>query len=220
MEGLLGEVADRIGEALHDPSAYPTGVDPYSDTYVVIRSSRGRWTLVADIVGDALDDAEAVALWGRLAAAAAWTPLADVHVGYTAGRVEMDLASPTSRETWVEGPVPVDERGVPPVTSWRMYGVRLRGDAAAASRWTACESDIRTARCYAGGRPDSVVPVVARLDSRGEYAGWVETGSGELSMVQHRRVFDIQFPYGYRVEQDAGMGCRVRLSITADGEDL
>lgn len=55
--------------------------------------------------------------------------------------------------------------------------------------------------------------LIVTTDAEGDYLGWIETGKSEPEMIQHREIFNIQFPYGYRAEVEAGRGEAVRLRV-------
>jgi hypothetical protein len=57
------------------------------------------------------------------------------------------------------------------------------------------------------------VPVLVTEDDEGDYLGWIRTGKTDLVMIQHRHIFNVQFPHGYRVEVEAGRGEAVHLRI-------
>ena len=50
---------------------------------------------------------------------------------------------------------------------------------------------------------------------QGEYLGWVATGRTAPSMVTLDRLFDINFPNGYKAEENRGHGIAVRLDVKA-----
>ncbi len=58
-----------------------------------------------------------------------------------------------------------------------------------------------------------VIEVSAIADIDGDYMGWVEPQTGRLTMVQHQRIFDVQFPYGPSAAEAAGQGHAVRVRI-------
>jgi hypothetical protein len=89
------------------------------------------------------------------------------------------------------------------VREWRMHGSRnSRGT------WYAV-GDVRYVRLH-GTQP---IPVLVTADDEGDYLGWVEAGKSEPVMIQHREIFNIQFPYGYQAEVRAGHGEAVGLRI-------
>jgi len=57
--------------------------------------------------------------------------------------------------------------------------------------------------------------ISARLieDPEGDLRGWVPTGKTMVEMVQHHRVFPIQFTYGVEAELERGNGEVVPLRI-------
>ena len=62
-----------------------------------------------------------------------------------------------------------------------------------------------------------MLPVPIRLieDPEGIYLGWLPNNPEETDplFVQHQRIFNISFPYGYQAEEQAGRGKAVRLRI-------
>lgn len=89
------------------------------------------------------------------------------------------------------------------VREWRMYGARNdRGT------WWAVgfEPYVR----MHGVEP---VSVLMTEDGEGDYLGWIQAGESDPYMIQHRQIFDVQFPYGHTVEVEAGRGEAVRLRI-------
>ncbi|SIH20189.1 Uncharacterised protein [Mycobacteroides abscessus subsp. abscessus] len=62
---------------------------------------------------------------------------------------------------------------------------------------------------------DAEAHVVVTEDPAGEYLGWLDTGR-ELDppvLIQHAKVFGVQFVYGLQAELDAAKGTVVRLSV-------
>lgn len=57
--------------------------------------------------------------------------------------------------------------------------------------------------------------VTARLieDAEGDLRGWIDTGETEIVMVQHKKIFPIQFAYGVEAEVEHGKGEVVSLRI-------
>lgn len=61
-------------------------------------------------------------------------------------------------------------------------------------------------------------PVIIELiaDPEGNYMGWLDSEGrhgGKPYFIQHKKVFNIQFPYGYKAEEEAGRGIAVRLRV-------
>lgn len=61
-----------------------------------------------------------------------------------------------------------------------------------------------------GGTP---IPVTVTEDPEGDMLGWIASDETVPTMIQHRRVFEIQFPYGSKVSADAGHGHVVHLRV-------
>lgn len=62
------------------------------------------------------------------------------------------------------------------------------------------------------------VPVELIEDPEGTHLGWIDAedeleGDDTPVMIQHHRIFNIQFPYGYEEEEKRGRGRSVRLTI-------
>lgn len=58
---------------------------------------------------------------------------------------------------------------------------------------------------------EEIVEVRLIEDPEGAYMGWVETGEEGIDLVEHYRIFEIQFPYGHKAEEEAGKGRAVRV---------
>lgn len=69
------------------------------------------------------------------------------------------------------------------------------------------------AACHDADEPAEIVELVA--DPEGDFLGWldVEEGNSVPVLVQHRKVFPIQFTYGVQAEVDAGRGIAVGLTL-------
>jgi hypothetical protein len=61
--------------------------------------------------------------------------------------------------------------------------------------------------------------VLVTEDPSGGYLGWLPTETefrrvtGEPIMIQHRKIFNIQFPDGYKAEEEVGHGHAIPLRI-------
>ena len=91
---------------------------------------------------------------------------------------------------------------------WEMYG-----HAASNGVWVAV-GEQRWVQLHGYGPPP--VPVTVTEDPEGDYMGWIAANdkAEEPVMIQHHRIFNIQFPYGYKPEEEHGRGKAVRLTIT------
>jgi hypothetical protein len=91
---------------------------------------------------------------------------------------------------------------------WQMHG-----HAADNGVWVAVGEEWWV-RIHGYGPPP--VPVTVAEDPEGDYMGWIATGEDppEPGLIQHHRIFNIQFPDGYQAEVTHGRGEAVRLSIT------
>lgn len=69
---------------------------------------------------------------------------------------------------------------------------------------------------------DAESRVVVTEDPAGEYLGWLDTGHEEDPpvLIQHAKVFGVQFVYGLQAELDARKGTVVRLSVTAADQEV
>lgn len=109
------------------------------------------------------------------------------------------------------------EPGAPEDTpaTWPMWAlVREDPPPGAPSLWA-----IDAWRRYAvlhGGTP---VPVTATVDPDGDFLGWVTALRPVPHMIQPKRLFNIQFPYGYRAEEELGKGRAVPLRVELDDTD-
>jgi hypothetical protein len=88
---------------------------------------------------------------------------------------------------------------------WRAFASRgHQGRLINITRW-------RQAIRMSGVPDDEVVLVELVEDPDGMYAGWLHTSEDQIAMVQPRRIFDMQFPYGAEAEVKAGNGQIVYL---------
>jgi hypothetical protein len=71
--------------------------------------------------------------------------------------------------------------------------------------------DRRTVRFTGGTAPIIEVDLIEDVD--GELMGWEAAGAEGLRMVQHHRIFNMQFPAGYLASEAAGDGRAVRLRL-------
>lgn len=91
---------------------------------------------------------------------------------------------------------------------WHMHG-----HAADNGVWVAVGAEWWV-RIHGYGPPP--VPVTLTEDTAGDYMGWIDFKDEEPrepAMIQHREIFDVQFPYGHRAEVERGRGEAVRLRI-------
>lgn len=58
-------------------------------------------------------------------------------------------------------------------------------------------------------------PIRLTEDPDGDYMGWLPNKKEESNpqFVQHKRIFNISFPYGYQEEEKAGRGKAIYLRI-------
>ena len=95
-----------------------------------------------------------------------------------------------------------------PGTSFGTYYCKSDGD----KFWSICESEFSW---YLHGYKEEPTNIELVADPDGEYIGWLDAEGkheGRVYMVQHEKVFNIQFAYGYKAEEAAGKGLAVRLS--------
>ena len=84
--------------------------------------------------------------------------------------------------------------------------------------WGICESAFTYKMSYILDEPTLIELIV---DPEGEYLGWLDSDArhdGRVYMVQHKKVFDIQFPYGYKIAEENGEGIAVPLCVVLIGE--
>lgn len=70
--------------------------------------------------------------------------------------------------------------------------------------------DIRAVRAY--GHDELLAEVTLVEDPKGLLLGWMSNDHDYPVMVQHHRLFNMQFPSGYEAEVERGGGTVVRLS--------
>jgi hypothetical protein len=93
---------------------------------------------------------------------------------------------------------------------WEMFGYP-KGDG----DWIKVD-DYRTVKMHGCANP---VPVEVILDPEGDYLGWLEETPGSPrnncvpEMITHKRLFNINFAFGYQAEEDAGRGRAIPLTI-------
>lgn len=63
-----------------------------------------------------------------------------------------------------------------------------------------------------GYEPDQIIQVELTENPEGEYKGWIEP-DGQLCMITHKEIFEVQFPYGSAIEEEKGYGKGIRLSL-------
>ncbi len=98
------------------------------------------------------------------------------------------------------------------MTSWQMFAQRSKREGQ--ERWLTVGS-AQYVRMHGYLSPTSVT---VTEDPEGTYLGWLKQGESEPVMIQHKRIFEIQFPYGSKVEVERGKGLVVPLSIRANEE--
>ncbi len=58
------------------------------------------------------------------------------------------------------------------------------------------------------------IEVIVKEDEAGEYFGWMRPSDTEPVMIQpHRGMFEMQFPWGSKAEQEAGNGKVLKLTV-------
>lgn len=93
---------------------------------------------------------------------------------------------------------------------WQMHG-----HAADNGTWVAVGAEWWV-RIHGYGPPP--VPVTVTEDDDGDYMGWIDFKGDEPrepALIQHHRIFEVQFPYGSKAEVEHGRGEAVRLRISA-----
>jgi hypothetical protein len=92
---------------------------------------------------------------------------------------------------------------------WEMFGYP-KGDG----EWLKVD-DFRTVKMHGCPEP---VPVVVVEDPEGNYLGWMEEREGARrtgipEMIMHKKLFNMQFAYGYEAEEKEGRGHAIPLTI-------
>lgn len=62
---------------------------------------------------------------------------------------------------------------------------------------------------------DDVHRVRLTEDPDGHLRGWIDTGDTTVAMIEHRQIFEIQFPYGSAAHVELGHGEVVSLRVEA-----
>lgn len=88
--------------------------------------------------------------------------------------------------------------------TWRMHGWP-NGHGG----WSAL-GDERYVRLHGCKDP---VAVTVTEDPEADYLGWIGTEDTAPNMIQHKRIFEIQFPYGSKAEVERGRGRVVPVRI-------
>lgn len=96
------------------------------------------------------------------------------------------------------------------MTAWTMFGYPTDR----VGTWYAL-GDERYVRLHGCANP---VPVEVIEDPEGTHLGWIDAdderaGDDTPEMIQHHKIFGIQFPYGYEEEEKAGRGRAIRLTV-------
>lgn len=100
-----------------------------------------------------------------------------------------------------------DDQATPTPTQWDMYAHTLPNGS-----YLHVTTSERRTRLYSTRIP--TVPVTVTIDPDGPYTGWIPTGATTPIQIQRSHIFDVQFISGHQVEQDAGKGVAVPLTIT------
>lgn len=64
-----------------------------------------------------------------------------------------------------------------------------------------------------GVRDENIIKVRLIEDPEGDFRGWLDTNETMISMVQHKLIFNIQFPYGAEGAVENGEGEIVPLRL-------
>lgn len=97
------------------------------------------------------------------------------------------------------------------MSSWTMFGYPARDRE---DTWYAL-GDEQYVRMHGCANP---VPVEVIEDATGSHLGWIDAedelkGDDTPVMIQHHRIFNVQFPYGYEAEEKRGHGRAVRVRV-------
>lgn len=60
---------------------------------------------------------------------------------------------------------------------------------------------------------EQIVTVKLIEDPAGDFRGWLAAGENHVVMVQHKRIFPIQFAYGVEAAVEKGDGVPVKLRV-------
>lgn len=96
------------------------------------------------------------------------------------------------------------------MSTWKMFGYP-KGDG----EWLKVD-DFRTIKMHGCAEP---VPVEVIEDPSGDYLGWLDEregnprNTGVPEMIMHKKLFNIQFAYGYQAEEAAGRGRAIPLTV-------
>lgn len=97
------------------------------------------------------------------------------------------------------------------MSAWDTFGMPSRNPRGA--EWLAI-GDKRDLRMHGCAQP---VPVTLISDVKGDYRGWVSHNASDMkkspTMVQHKKIFNVQFPSGAEAAEQAGRGRVVLLRI-------
>lgn len=90
---------------------------------------------------------------------------------------------------------------------WSAFSEERNGTFVTIEKWV-------EAMLFSGVPQERIVKVRLIEDPAGDFAGWLDANeNGEICMVQHKRVFPIQFPYGVQAAEENGDGKAVSLRI-------
>lgn len=95
--------------------------------------------------------------------------------------------------------------------TWEMYAHRMKRNDPVKGEETFHMNfgDERWVKFH--GLPYPIVRVTLTEDSEGEYLGWLPAEKDVPRMLQPAKLFNMQFPYGSKVEEESGRGEVLRL---------
>lgn len=99
--------------------------------------------------------------------------------------------------------------------TWLMFGAK--SEAATTENGAVLYKHIwenPRALAMSGVPSDKILQLELQENPEGEYMGWIPEDRPEsLNMVQLKKIFAVQFPYGVKAAMEAGQGEAVPLSI-------
>jgi len=60
---------------------------------------------------------------------------------------------------------------------------------------------------------DTVKKVLIQEDETGVYSGWIQADKEYPTLILRKEIFEVQFPYGSRAEEEREYGTKISLSL-------
>lgn len=99
-----------------------------------------------------------------------------------------------------------------PPPAWEMYAYqRERNGNNGPETFYMCFGTQRWVEFH--GLEYPLVAVTLTEDPEGQYLGWIPKDKDEPTMIQPKKLFNMQFPYGVQAEITAGRGKAIRLRV-------